>query len=257
MRANKYQDIVTIDDVVNELNDIIQECISNSDPRGYFAVLYKKVTVKVKEGIENNYFDDGARMEKLDVIFALRYIDAYNNANKNLVVSRSWNESFSMAKKDEITVLQHILSGINAHINLDLGIAAYEVNKGVNIHELKNDFDRINQILSSMVHEVQYNLTTIWPPLKFLLQKTGKIDDLLVDFSMKLARDGAWEFSVILAENEETEIQNLITERDKKVSSKIHLISPSGFTLKFIFSLISIFEKGSVADKINLLKKEL
>jgi hypothetical protein len=35
------------------------------------------VTKKVKNGIENNLFDDGPRMEKLDVIFAKRYIDAY------------------------------------------------------------------------------------------------------------------------------------------------------------------------------------
>ncbi|MCX2743236.1 DUF5995 family protein [Mangrovivirga sp. M17] len=249
--------MTTIDEVIKELDEIIIDCLKKSSTSGYFAVLYKKVTVRVKEGIRNNFFDNGEMMETLDVIFAKRYIDAYKNYADGNQVTHSWKRSFELTNDNSITVLQHILSGINAHINLDLGIAAYETTRKTNIHELKNDFDRINEILSDMVHEVQHNLTTIWPPLRFILQKTGTADDLLVDFSMELARDGAWEFAVLLADNKEPAIPNLIEERDRKVSDKIKLISPSGFALKLIFNLISIFEKGSVPDKINSLKEEL
>ncbi|MGQ7867907.1 DUF5995 family protein [Sunxiuqinia sp. sy24] len=67
----------TIDEVIEVLEQIIQHCEYNGDPSGYFAALYQKGTIKVKEGIENNYFDDGPRMEQLDVVFAQRYIDAW------------------------------------------------------------------------------------------------------------------------------------------------------------------------------------
>ena len=43
--------IASIDRVIEILDQIIDECEQNEDPRGYFASLYKKVTVKVKEGI--------------------------------------------------------------------------------------------------------------------------------------------------------------------------------------------------------------
>ena len=43
---------------------------------GYFATLYRKVTIQVKKGIADNFFDDGPRMERLDVILANRYTQA-------------------------------------------------------------------------------------------------------------------------------------------------------------------------------------
>ena len=66
--------IKSIDDVILTLEQIIVESEINNDPLGYFAVLYQKVTIKIQEGIKTKYFDDGSRMEMLDVIFAKRYI---------------------------------------------------------------------------------------------------------------------------------------------------------------------------------------
>ncbi|NMM47494.1 DUF5995 family protein [Marinigracilibium pacificum] len=249
--------ITKINQVIAELDLIITECKKNNDPKGYFAVLYKKVTARVGQEILNGNFDDGERMEKLDVIFALRYITAYYNwKNKNLI-SESWKSSFQLSTSDDITVLQHILSGINAHINLDLGIAAFETMKGGNLISLQNDFNKINQLLSSMVAEVQYNLTTIWPPLKYILKKSGKVDDLLVDFSMQVARDGAWKFATLLSATQESYINNAINTRDKLIASKIRLISPTRFSLKLLFMLIRNCEIGSVNQKIKKLEKAL
>ena len=45
-------------------------------------------------------------------------------------------------------ILQHLLLGINAHINLDLGIAAVETSPGNQLAPLKNDFDMINKLLA-------------------------------------------------------------------------------------------------------------
>ena len=42
--------MTSINDVIHILGEIIQEAEVNSDPLGYFAVLYQKVTIKVKEG---------------------------------------------------------------------------------------------------------------------------------------------------------------------------------------------------------------
>ena len=55
--------INTIDDVIEALDEIIQECKDNQVPLGYFAALYRKVTIQVKEGIAEDFFDDGPRME--------------------------------------------------------------------------------------------------------------------------------------------------------------------------------------------------
>jgi len=69
--------INTIDDVISTLDDIIDNAVQQENALGYFAALYREVTIKVKQGIANGDFENGQRMERLDVIFASRYIDAY------------------------------------------------------------------------------------------------------------------------------------------------------------------------------------
>jgi len=247
--------INTIEEVINELEKIISESEKNNNPVGYFAALYQKVTIKVKEGIESKFFDDGPRMEKLDVIFAKRYIDSYYAWQKREKVTKSWQKAFEISNNYWPIVLQHLLIGMNAHINLDLGIAAAEVSKNKNINDLENDFNRINEILSSLVNDVQNDLAEIWPTLKKILQKTNKADDFLVDFSMKLARDGAWKFAKIMSETPENDIDKLLEERDVKVAEKADLITSPGLVPNLIFKIIRLGEKGTVGLRIKQLVK--
>jgi len=149
------QQIKTIDEIIVLLEKIVTESEKNNDARGYFAALYHKVTIKVREGISFGFFDDGPRMEQLDIAFAKRYLEAYEAHSKNESVTQSWQKAFAITDQYWPIVLQHLLMGMNAHINLDLGIAANEVSREKNIAELKDDFNRINKILSKLVHEVE------------------------------------------------------------------------------------------------------
>jgi hypothetical protein len=246
--------INTIDDVIAALGDIILKAGENNDTSGYFAALYRKVTIRVKEGIANNEFEDGPRMEKLDVTFASRYINAYLAWKENEPVSESWKKAFDISAGYWPIVLQHLLMGMNAHINLDLGIAAAEVSKNKNINDLQNDFNKINTILSSLVIEVQNNLANIWPRLKWVLQKTRDVDDFLVDFSMQLSRDGAWKFAVSLANDPGSNLDTLIAARDVKVAEKSKIVTHDGFIASLILGIIRIGERGSVKQKIETLK---
>ena len=243
--------IKTIDEVISALDQIVAESEQNNDTAGYFAALYRKVTIKVKEGIASGYFDDGPRMEQLDVVFALRYLDAYAATRRNEPVTESWQKTFDLSDNYWPIVLQHLLMGMNAHINLDLGIAAVEASDGKNLADLENDFNRINEILSSLVHEVQGDLSAVWPALKFILKWTGKVDDYLVDFSMKLARDGAWKFANQLAAVPDSDKDLAIALRDQKVAAKTDVILKPGLIAKLVLRLIRITERGTTAEKIR------
>ena len=246
--------ISSIDEVISSLTEIISTAEQQNDPNGYFAALYLKVTTKVKAGIADGFFDDGVRMEKLDVIFAKRYLDAYWSYRNNEPVRLSWQKAFELATDSRPIVLQHLLAGMNAHINLDLGIAAAEVSKGRNLAELETDFNKINEILSSLVHDVQDDLSAVWPLLKYILKWTGKVDDYLVDFSMKLARDGAWKFANQFFTVPEIESGKAIHARDQKVAAKIQVITQPGMIASLILKLVRLTERGSVSEKIQKLK---
>jgi len=244
--------IRTIDDVITDLDQIIEASKQNSSPLGYFAALYRKVTVKVKEGIEaEDVFQDNPRMERLDVIFASRYIDAYHAYQNKEATTLSWKIAFDLSHRYWPIVLQHLLIGMNAHINLDLGIAAAEVMKGKNIDDLEQDFNKINEILAALVSYVEKDLTEIWPKLKWFLKVTGKIDDFLINFSMKEARDGAWRFAVKFHGAPENEQSALIHSRDQSVAKIGKIVIRPPWLVRVIFKIIRLGERGSVAEKIQ------
>lgn len=239
-----------IDEVIDILEGIIQASIKNKDPLGYFAALYKKVTVAVKTGIKKEEFADNIRMEKLDVIFANRYIKAYFDYQAKKEVTTSWLKAFEMAEKFWPVVLQHLLIGMNAHINLDLGIAAAAVSKGQDIEDLHKDFNKINDILAALVNEVENDLAEIWPTLKWILKKTGRIDDFLVNFSMKVARNQAWAFAKSIAEKDGAKLANAIQEKDTAVAKLDKIIDPSGFIEVLLFGIIRLGERKNVVKRI-------
>ena len=49
------EEITTIDEVIAVLEDIILKSEQTNSPAGYFAALYQKVTIKVKEGIASGF----------------------------------------------------------------------------------------------------------------------------------------------------------------------------------------------------------
>ncbi|MFY0600661.1 MAG: hypothetical protein JXR03_13395 [Cyclobacteriaceae bacterium] len=248
---SKLRQANTIDEVISILNEIIENSESNKETFGYFAALYQQVTVKVKEGIESDFFDDGERMERLDVIFANRYIAAYYSYQNNESVTASWQKAFALSSRYWPIVLQHLLIGMNAHINLDLGIAAAEVMKRKNIESLENDFNKINEILSSLVIKVENDLAAIWPTLKVMLKLAGKVDNFLVDFSMKLARDGAWKFAKSIANKSGTNWEGAISQRDQKVARNAKLITNPGILISLIFGIVRLGEWHSIPVKIR------
>ncbi len=245
----------TIDEVITQLEQIVANSKAEDDPLGYFAALYLQVTIKVKEGIANKFFEDGPRMEALGVIFANRYLQAYSAHQSGEQVTLSWVRSFKLGDRYWPIVLQHLLIGMNAHINLDLGIAAAEVSRNTNLDDLETDFNRINEILSSLVGEVERDLASFWPFLKILLKLAGRVDNFLVDFSMKLARDGAWKFANSLVGLSNDEYQKALSDRDDRVANKARIITNPGIIAKAIFSIVRLGERGSVKSRIQRLSK--
>ncbi|TGD58080.1 DUF5995 family protein [Flavobacterium humi] len=246
----------TIHEVIETLNGIIEECKTNNCPLGFFAVLYREVTINVKEGISNNRFEDNVRMEKLDVFFANRYCKAYFDFKENKAISKSWKVAFDAKNKEHHLVLQHLLLGINAHINLDLGIATIRTIGDFPLDGIKNDFDHINNLLSDMTEQVKQKMGSISPVFKILMPLAKQWDDKIIQFSIETARKGAWDFAGQL-NGDRTKEESIITERDYAISRLgTALISPVR-TLQWVLSIIRFFESKPVGSKIEILESKI
>jgi len=190
---------VRIVEVVDRLTEITRDARRCSSRLGFFAALYRTVTIEVARGIEEGRFADGQRMERLDVIFARRYLDAFDAWQRGADVSHSWRLAFEACAKWRPVVLQHLLLGMNAHINLDLGIAAATVAPGAALESLRHDFDEINVILASLIAGVQSEISAVSPWMHLLAAAAGQAEATVVGFNVRVARDVAWDVARRLA----------------------------------------------------------
>ncbi len=243
-----------INDVLNRLDEIILWAEQNQSPIGYFAVLYRNMTAAVQKGIAENRFEDGPRMEKLDLIFAKRYFDAFEGFRKNEAISKSWQIAFDSTKTNQIAVIQHLILGINAHINLDLAIAAAETSPKYQIQKLKNDFNQINTIISGLIDDTKLKLSKIWLPFRIFSDLLDTESDGIINFSIKMARLFSWENAEILAMAPEILVPTQITKIDNTVLLLAQKIQNPKWLTKSILWTIRMGELGTVAEKIKLLK---
>jgi len=243
---------VTIDDILLQLEDIIAESIRANNRDGYFAALYYKVTASVKEGIAKGRFENGPRMERLDVIFASRYLDALNGWKNGRSVTNSWRVAFEATKNSSLLVLQQLLLGMNAHINLDLGIAAAEVTAG-QLESVHNDFDSINTIISALTYQVLNEIDRVSPLLSLLGMHASNQNSILIQFSIDNARDGAWCFAEALAAKKGADYDTYISQRDQTIARLAGgLIKTTGF-MRLTIWLIHLFEWKTPSKIIKVL----
>jgi hypothetical protein len=243
----------TLDEVIVCLDKIIQTCNQRPSRLGYFACLYRKMTIAIKDAIRNGAFEDAARMERLDVHFANRYLEAYSQYESGQKPTASWQTTFDAAATDKLTVLQHLLLGINAHINLDLGIAAAKVSTPETIGQLANDFNKVNEVIGTLFGDVQTSLAKIAFPMYFIKkinpQKTGAV----LNFSISKARETAWANALLLSETGEAGEQQVIATTDKIVYAVAQGIQSPGRLISLLLRWIRWTESKDVAKNIDCL----
>ncbi|MFM9948793.1 MAG: DUF5995 family protein [Saprospiraceae bacterium] len=249
---------INIDEVLERLDFIIESSQNDQDPHGAFAALYRRVTAAVKDGIAAGQFDDGPRMERLDVVFANRYLDAWEARKAGKPVTEAWASVFETAGQGRKLLLQHLLLGMNAHINLDLGIAAATVCPGAAITDLRADFNRINDLLVQMVDSVQDNLRSV-SPLLGIVDWFGKDkDERFAGFGLKATRTLAWISATSLAMLEsEAERNDKIDNLDQKVARIGRgIATPPGF-FGWVIKVILFFENKDIGKQIGAVKSTM
>lgn len=249
-----YKAATTIDEVITQLEAIIDRSIREKDKAGYFAALYHRVTCRVRDGVVNGDFEDNPRMEKLDVLFANRYIHAWHQWKDNGKPTDSWVVAFGATKKRMNILLQHLFLGMNAHINLDLAIASVETMNGADIKALRKDFYGINTVLAAMIYEVVHEINRVSPVMSLLGLHATNYNQMLMQFTIDIARDGAWCFAEELSEQEQQQAYAaFIVERDKKINKLGEsILHPSGL-MKITLLFVKLFEWWNPAKVINAL----
>ncbi|MGW4911741.1 DUF5995 family protein [Streptomyces sp. NPDC004270] len=240
-----------IDDVVDGLAGIVREAAGAGDRVGYFAALYRQVTVEIRTAIHGGLFDDGPRMDRFDTHFGNRYFEAYDAWRSDRSGPRCWRETFGLLDDADTIIVQHLVLGVNAHINLDLAVAAARTGPGAAIQELRHDFLLINDILARVVLAVQDSVDALSPFMSLLDQVGGRTDERILDFSVRQSREEAWYNAVLLAGQSEAEREATIERLDVRAAVLARLIARPGGLVRPALELIRRTESADVPAVIT------
>ena len=244
--------LTTIPEVLDALDRVLAQALERGSRDGYFAAIYRKVTAKVGEGVASGFFDDGDRMERLDAGFASRYLTALAQHDRGEPTTRSWAVAFAALPSPRPLILQHLLLGIHAHLNLDLGIAAAETAPGASLPGLRRDFDRINEILRQLVAGIEDDLGEVSPWLRLLFRVGGPTDEEVIRFSLEVARSEAWRFATELAPLARDDWGGPIGARDTRVARLARLVMSPGW-LQLAVAVVRARESNDVRRNIRAL----
>jgi len=243
-------------EVIARLEEIIEWAKTHESPLGYFAAVYYRMTMAVRDAVERGEFENGSRMEQMDVVFARRYFDALATWQAGKTPTQSWHTAFEAAQNEQFTVMQHVLLGMNAHINLDLSIAAATVRQRDAIYGLRRDFERINDIIAALVDGTQNCMAKIWLPfgwLDFLLRTE---DEGWINFSIRAARGASWQAALALAFAPDKPTEQLIVRTlDNTVALFAQKLQNPGFLINLGMKLMRRWEEGSVRERIEVLER--
>ena len=252
--APRFVPAASIDEVIARLDAIIDRAIVERDRLGFFAVLYRTVTSAVKLGIAAGRFEDGPRMERLDVVFANRYLEAFDAYKSGGTPTDCWRVAFAAGQSRRAVIMQHLLLGMNAHINLDLAIAAAEVCPGDAIATLERDFNEINTVLSSLEADVEREVCALSPWIDRLDHIDPRAGRIVANFSIDRARACSWEAAKRLALLNGHDRASAIAATDAEVALLAQLIArPIGVVINLNLLLVRLRETWDARKVIAVL----
>jgi len=201
------------------------------------------------------YYEDVPYMNHMDAVFARYYTSAYYNwtSGNRSSVPQSWLYAFDAAKNKTVTGAGDLFLGMNAHINLDLAVAAARTSPGPAIWALRGDFLLINDILARVVLAVQESLDAVSPLMSLLDRVGGRTDERILDFSIRRSREEAWEGAVLLAGQNERERAATMERLDVRAAVLARLIARPGGLVRPALELIRSAESDDVPAVIGRL----
>jgi hypothetical protein len=150
--------------------------------------------------------------------------------------------------------MQHLLLGMNAHINLDLAVAASEVCPGAAIAGLERDFNEINTVLAELEADVEREVCSLSPWIDRLDHIDPGAGRVIANFSIDRARACSWQAAQRLARLSDAARDNAIAGIDADVALLAHLIAhPIGVLINLNLLLVRLRETWDVRRVISVL----
>lgn len=215
--------------VVDKMIAIAKEFEANKDNRTIFLYCYSMMTGNMLVAIEQNKFHDDKWVAQLLHHFADYYFDALTCYECGDSTPAVWREAHKAAATKNLHVIQHLLLGVNAHINYDLVLSLYDMlspewsKLSDEMREKRyQDHCMVNSIIGDTIDKVQDEVVEKYAPfMKVVDRIMGRLDEFLLLNLISDWRDSVWNHTQQLLETEhEADRAKYILNLEKKVLKK-------------------------------------
>lgn len=187
--------------VMYQMQTLIEQWEDARDGRALFLRCYRMMTGNVMEVVNLREFHDPTWVDKLLHHFADYYfiaLQAYEQDPRR--APRVWQLAHHAARDSEITALQKLLLGVNAHINYDLVLTLVDLLGSEWNHHSAQDRDRrykdhcrINDIIGQTIDAVQDQVIEPEMPFMGLVDRLlGPVDEILISRLIIQWREDVW-----------------------------------------------------------------
>ena len=249
----------SIDDVLRTIDQVLDWSINAQSNIGYFATLYKRVTVAIRDAINEGVFDDGRRMEQLDVAFARRYFNALNAffyPDEYQGPTLPWEVAFVGDRNDQAIILQHMMTGLNAHITFDLGLAVLAVAAN-SLDTLENDFNRVNALLCSQIPGILDVVEQLSPEFRVIRRVLpSAVEVALLKRMVTKLRRSAWYFAIYMDLHPESARERRVNQASWTAATGAWYLQPPARLTPFpiLVRAIAKRESRNVAGNLRALE---
>ena len=195
--------------VAERMQTQVEQWQAAADRRAVFLNCYLLMTRNMLAAVEAGEFHDGAWVSMLLHRFADYYFDALAEYEQgDPAVPPIWRITHDAALQSETAVLQHLMLGVNAHINYDLVLAVAELmaaewpGYSEDIRRLRyEDYCEVNAVVARTLDAVQDRVVeTLAPWLAIVDTVLGPLDEGLASWLITRWRDEVWGQAVRLIE---------------------------------------------------------
>ena len=195
--------------VLSRMHDFVRRWDEAADRKAIFLRCYSMMTANMFAALERGEFEDGDWVERLLHRFADYYFDALDAYERTPDRAPAvWRLAHDATREDAPLPAQHLLLGVNAHINYDLVLTLSDLLEpewgalsAAQRAARYADHGRVNRVIAHTVDAVQDEvLEPVMPGLDVLDVLLGRLDEALVARLIAGWRETVWHNAAALRE---------------------------------------------------------
>jgi len=219
--------------LIQKMIHLADEWETQEDQRTIFLRCYSMMTNNMMTAVSQGRFQDNEWVNHLLHHFADYYFNALACFECGEEVPLVWQVVHSKSKSS-LHVLQHLLLGINAHINYDLVLSIYDMlykewDELSNLEKASRyqDHQLVNKIIGETIDKVQDEVIEKYDPrMDWVDRFLGRLDEIMLSALITRWRTEVWEkVQALLICPEEKTRQAIVKDLERAVLDRAKWIA--------------------------------